>query len=74
MKKYDKKNDERFSNPFGNLEKASVLQETRTFNETPINTKKCCLILTKILYMINQVISSLIHSFWVSFLSLGFFF
>jgi len=36
------------------LEKASVLQETRTFNETPINAKKCCFILTKILYMINQ--------------------
>ena len=31
-----------------------MLQETRTFNETPINAKKCCFILTKILYMINQ--------------------
>jgi coatomer subunit gamma len=46
------------SNPFKNLEKASVLQETRTFNETPINAKKCCFILTKILYMINQVIKN----------------
>lgn len=48
------------SNPFRNLEKASVLQETRVFNETPINPKKCCHILTKILYMINQVTCNLI--------------
>lgn len=43
------------ANPFYNLEKSSVLQEARTFNETPINTRKCCHILTKILYLINQV-------------------
>lgn len=55
MKKDSKKDEESGgSNPFKNLEKASVLQETRTFNETPINAKKCCFILTKILYMINQ--------------------
>jgi len=55
MKKDSKKDEESTgSNPFKNLEKASVLQETRTFNETPINAKKCCFILTKILYMINQ--------------------
>ena len=55
MKKDGKKDEESGgSNPFKNLEKASVLQETRTFNETPINAKKCCFILTKILYMINQ--------------------
>lgn len=55
MKRDGKKDDESGgSNPFRNLEKASVLQETRVFNETPINPKKCCHILTKILYMINQ--------------------
>lgn len=55
MKRDGKKDDESgSSNPFKNLEKASVLQETRVFNETPINPKKCCHILTKILYMINQ--------------------
>lgn len=42
------------SNPFQNLEKTSVLQEARTFNETPVNAKKCIHILTKILYLINQ--------------------
>lgn len=55
-KKDGKKDDESgsSSNPFSRLEKASVLQETRLFNETPINAKKCCLVLTKILYMLNQ--------------------
>ncbi|CAF4124803.1 unnamed protein product, partial [Rotaria sp. Silwood1] len=41
-------------NPYKNLEKASVLQEARTFNETPVNAQKCIQILTKIIYMINQ--------------------
>lgn len=42
-------------NPFLNIDKTSVLQETRTFNETPVNARKCTHILTKILYLINQV-------------------
>lgn len=42
-------------NPFQNLEKTSVLQETRLFNETPVHARKCTHILTKILYLINQV-------------------
>jgi coatomer protein complex subunit gamma len=41
-------------NPFHNLEKTSVLQEARAFNETPVNPRKCTHILTKILYLINQ--------------------
>ncbi|KAH9490642.1 Coatomer subunit gamma-2 [Bulinus truncatus] len=41
-------------NPFNNLEKSTVLQEARTFNETPINPRKCGNILTKVLYIINQ--------------------
>lgn len=41
--------------PFLNIDKTSVLQETRTFNETPVNARKCTHILTKILYLINQV-------------------
>ncbi|KAG1649945.1 Coatomer subunit gamma-2 [Nymphon striatum] len=41
-------------NPFFNLDKTSVLQEARTFNETPVNARKCCHILTKILYLLNQ--------------------
>ncbi|KAF0308268.1 Coatomer subunit gamma-2 [Amphibalanus amphitrite] len=51
----DKKNEEDGSgNPFSNLEKTSVLQEARTFNETPVNPRKCIHILSKILYMLNQ--------------------
>lgn len=55
MLKRDKKEEEDGAgNPFNNLEKSSVLQESRTFNETPINPKKCAHILTKLLYIINQ--------------------
>lgn len=52
----DKKDDEdgAAGNPLGNLEKTSVLQEARTFNETPLNPRKCAQILTKILYLLNQ--------------------
>ncbi|KAG1675191.1 Coatomer subunit gamma-2 [Nymphon striatum] len=52
----DKKDEEDGSagNPFFNLDKTSVLQEARTFNETPVNARKCCHILTKILYLLNQ--------------------
>lgn len=54
--KRDKKDEEDGTggNPFNNLEKTSVLQEARTFNETPVNPKKCAHILTKILYLLNQ--------------------
>lgn len=31
-----------------------MLQETRAFNETPVNARRCTHILTKILYLINQ--------------------
>ncbi|XP_076277919.1 coat protein (coatomer) gamma isoform X2 [Lasioglossum baleicum] len=41
-------------NPFQNLEKTTVLQEARTFNNTPVNPIKCAHILTKILYLLNQ--------------------
>lgn len=43
------------ANPFQNIEKTTVLQEARTFNDTPVNPRKCTHILTKILYLLNQV-------------------
>lgn len=53
--KRDKKEEEDGGgNPFLNLDRTSVLQETRFFNETPVNHRKCTLILTKILYLLNQ--------------------
>lgn len=55
MLRRDKKEEEEGGgNPFHNLDKTTVLQEARTFNETPINPRKCGLILTKVLYIINQ--------------------
>jgi len=52
----DKKEDEDGSkmHAFSNLEKTSVLQEARVFNETPVNPRKCTHILTRILYLIAQ--------------------
>ncbi|XP_044734358.1 coatomer subunit gamma isoform X1 [Chrysoperla carnea] len=51
----DKKEDEDGGgNPYLNIEKTTVLQEARTFNETPVNPRKCTQILTKILYLLNQ--------------------
>ncbi|KAJ3087541.1 Coatomer subunit gamma-2, partial [Quaeritorhiza haematococci] len=39
---------------FYHIDKSVVLQEARAFNETPINPRKCRLILTKILYLLYQ--------------------
>jgi len=54
--KKDKKEEEDKDggNPFTNLEKTSVLQEARLFNETPVNPRKCTSVLAKILYLLNQ--------------------
>ncbi|KAL0280673.1 UNVERIFIED_CONTAM: hypothetical protein PYX00_001898 [Menopon gallinae] len=53
--KRDKKEEEDGGgNPFANIEKTAVLQEARTFNETPVNPRKCTHTLTKILYLLNQ--------------------
>ncbi|XP_061178687.1 coatomer subunit gamma-2-like [Saccostrea echinata] len=54
MRRDKKEEEEGGGNPFHNLEKTAVLQEARTFNETPINARKCSHILTKVLYLINQ--------------------
>ncbi|XP_073971109.1 coat protein (coatomer) gamma [Rhodnius prolixus] len=52
--KRDKKEEEDGGNPFQNLDKTSVLQDARTFNDTPVNPRKCTPILTKILFLLNQ--------------------
>ena len=41
-------------NPFATIERTAVLQDARIFQQTPINPRKCCEILTKIIYLINQ--------------------
>ncbi|CAB3406335.1 unnamed protein product [Caenorhabditis bovis] len=52
--KRDKKDEEASGNVYAHLDKTSVLQEARAFNETPINARKCSLILTKLIYIIQQ--------------------
>ncbi|CAG9862394.1 unnamed protein product [Phyllotreta striolata] len=53
--KRDKKEEEDgVGNIFQNIEKTTVLQEARVFNETSVNPRKCTLILTKLLYLLNQ--------------------
>ncbi|XP_076343062.1 coatomer subunit gamma-2-like isoform X2 [Tachypleus tridentatus] len=54
--KKDKKEEENASggSPYSNLEKTSVLQEARIFNESHVNPRKCGHILTKVLYLLNQ--------------------
>lgn len=46
--------DDDIFNQYRNADKTSVLQETRMFNETPVNARKCTRVLTKILYLLNQ--------------------
>lgn len=53
--KKDKKDEEAAAgNPFQGIDKSTVLQETRIFNDTPINTRKCIQVLSKVLYLMNQ--------------------
>ncbi|CAK9831953.1 Coatomer subunit gamma [Anthophora retusa] len=54
FKREKKEEEDGGGNPFQNLEKTTVLQEARTFNDTPVNPRKCAHILTKILYLLNQ--------------------
>ncbi|KAJ3065450.1 Coatomer subunit gamma-2 [Podochytrium sp. JEL0797] len=49
-----KKDDESDNSLYAHLDKSTVLQEARVFNETPINARKCRATLTKILYLIYQ--------------------
>lgn len=47
--------DEReFSNPWANQDKASVLQQSRCFSDTPIDSEKCLNLLTRVLYLLQQ--------------------
>uniref|UniRef100_A0A914I284 Clathrin/coatomer adaptor adaptin-like N-terminal domain-containing protein n=1 Tax=Globodera rostochiensis TaxID=31243 RepID=A0A914I284_GLORO len=51
----DKKDDEAAAgNPYDHLDKATVVQETRAFNETPVNARKCRPILCKLLYLLQH--------------------
>lgn len=53
-RKTEKKDDDDTALPFQDLDKGIVLQEKRLFNETPLNPRKCCQLLTKLLYLVYQ--------------------
>ncbi|KAG2199331.1 hypothetical protein INT47_012965 [Mucor saturninus] len=40
-------------NVFSQINKSTVLQEARVFNDSPINVRKCRLLLTKIIYLLS---------------------
>lgn len=53
--KIEKKDEDEFEVlPFQGIEKGLLLQERRLFNETPLNPRKCCQLLTKIIYLLIQ--------------------
>ncbi|KAL4704311.1 hypothetical protein ACJJTC_012887 [Scirpophaga incertulas] len=55
MSRRDKKEDEEGpASRFRNLDKTSLIQEAKYFNNTPVNPRKCIKILTKIIYLLNQ--------------------
>lgn len=68
--KREKKDEESGGNPYAKLDVTAVLQEVRfkaqseifksyfqcrAFNETPINARKCSIILTKLFHLVQQV-------------------
>jgi len=50
----EEKVDDEVYAPFQCLNKGTVLQEKRLFNESPLNPRKCCHLLTKVLYLLGQ--------------------
>ncbi len=40
--------------PFSNLEKSLVVQETRVFNEYPVNPRKCRQVVTKLVLLLQK--------------------
>ncbi|XP_063610262.1 coatomer subunit gamma-2-like [Penaeus indicus] len=54
FKQAKKDEEEGCGNPYHSVDKTSVLQEARVFNETPVNVKRSTHVLTKILYLLNQ--------------------
>ncbi|XP_068235109.1 coatomer subunit gamma-2-like [Palaemon carinicauda] len=54
FKQMKKDEEDGGGNPYHCVDKTSVLQEARVFNETPVNVKRSTHVLTKILYLLNQ--------------------
>jgi len=49
-----KMEEKEFVNPWANQDKAAVLQQSRCFGDTPIDSEKCLNLLTRVLYLLQQ--------------------
>ncbi|KAF1871525.1 hypothetical protein Lal_00020319 [Lupinus albus] len=54
VKKDDDRDDEYDYSPFSGIEKGSVLQEARVFNDPQLHPTTCSQVITKLLYLVNQ--------------------
>ncbi|WVZ19916.1 hypothetical protein V8G54_007238 [Vigna mungo] len=54
VKKDDDRDDEAEYSPFMGIEKGSVLQEARVFNDPQLDARRCSQVITKLLYLLNQ--------------------
>ncbi|KAL2654511.1 hypothetical protein AAZV13_04G012600 [Glycine max] len=54
VKKDDDRDDEADYSPFLGIEKGSVLQEARVFNDPQLDARRCSQVITKLLYLLNQ--------------------
>lgn len=52
---YLKKDDDgRSSNPYASMDKTTVMQESRKFNDMPLKPRDCIVTLSKIMYLLHQ--------------------
>ncbi|XP_022970486.1 coatomer subunit gamma-2-like isoform X1 [Cucurbita maxima] len=54
IKKDDDRDDEDEYSPFMGIEKGSVLQEARVFNDPQLDPRRCSQVITRLLYLLNQ--------------------
>lgn len=50
---YSKKDEDADGNLFANIDRTTVFQEARIFNQSPISPRKCRVLLTKIIYLLS---------------------
>eukprot|EP00163_Fabomonas_tropica_P029787 TRINITY_DN6527_c0_g1_i1.p1 TRINITY_DN6527_c0_g1~~TRINITY_DN6527_c0_g1_i1.p1 ORF type:complete len:889 (-),score=290.72 TRINITY_DN6527_c0_g1_i1:395-3061(-) len=48
------KDEDEWYSPFHGIEKSAVLQEARIFSDRQLNVRKCCNVMTKLLYLLAQ--------------------
>eukprot|EP00929_Paragymnodinium_shiwhaense_P080799 TRINITY_DN4215_c1_g1_i1.p1 TRINITY_DN4215_c1_g1~~TRINITY_DN4215_c1_g1_i1.p1 ORF type:complete len:938 (+),score=324.72 TRINITY_DN4215_c1_g1_i1:105-2918(+) len=54
VREHMKHEDREFVNPWSTQDKASVLQQTRCFGDSPIDSHKCIELCTRVLYLLQQ--------------------